>query len=140
MTTYSPTLLEHYMRQPRRYLQYENAVSLTIPSGTPANTEFLLEVIPDTPYWFGIRYFKLTTPLEVQANIKAQHPDAKEDFLLHPHQDENQTDVIYDSSNWGVKELILRKFYLYAVTKVETTADREVILKFCGNYKKKPYR
>ena len=129
----TPTLQElaELLRITRRLLPKDTEVSIEVPSGTPAGTEFEIEVTPPSNHLFAIRYIHLITPLEVVANVKCTFFDGSEDWLLSTEQDEN-TDEIYDVSDWDRDFILLRKIVLYARTKVDTTADRVVKLTFSG--------
>lgn len=115
----------------KKYLPKPVTVKIQFDVGIPANSEFTIDVEPDENYWFKIRYFRLITPPEVEANIILS-TDYGDTTLLATNQDENQ-DEIYDASDWGDTGFFyLRKFSLYAKTKTTTTDTREVILEYCG--------
>ena len=71
------------------------------------------------------------TPPEVVANLSAMFLDGSEDFLLASEQDEN-TDEVYDLSDWDRDFLLLRRLTLYARTKTTTTGERTVTLTLSG--------
>jgi len=118
--------------KPYRYLSKEQSVTLTFPSGTPADTEGYVEVAAPTGHLFAIRYFKLTTPPEVRGNVLLRGLDGVEVKMLSIDQDENLADQLYDASDWDASHLLLRKFRLYGVTKATTTANRLCILRWSG--------
>ena len=124
--------IRELLRKTWRYLSKGQTVSLVFPSGTPKGTECFVEVTPPKRYCFAIRYFKLTTPPEVEANILVTCMDNVEIRLLAENQAENLTDQLYDASDWDVDFLYLKKYRLYAITITDTTADRELILKWSG--------
>jgi hypothetical protein len=108
-----------------------------------------VEILPPDGYIFKIKWFKLTTPLEVQGNILVTGQDGEETRLLNRedtttgNQPENLTDELYDSSDWDAEALFLQKFRLYGIvtgydpttgtTSLVTTADRQLVLKFSGS-------
>ena len=124
--------LREEVRRPHRYLSKESSVSLVFSSGTPKDTEGYVEVSPPDGYFFAVRYFKLTTPPEVEGNILATGMDGVEVRLLAENQAENVSDQVYDASDWGSDLLYLKKFKLYGVVIADTTADRELILRWSG--------
>lgn len=119
------------IRLRKKYLPKPTIVGIQIDTGTPANSEFISDIEPDNGYWFKIRYFRLITPPEVEANITLS-TDYGDTPLLATNQDENQ-DKTYSVSDWDNDGFFyLKKFSLYAKTKTTTTGAREVILEFCG--------
>ena len=119
-------------RKPWRYLPKEQSINLTFPSGTPEGTEGFAEVTPPEGYYFAIRYFKLTTPNEVEGNILVTGMDGEETRLLAENQSAGLSDQLYDYSDWDSDFLFLKKFRLYGKTTTTTTADRVVVLKWSG--------
>jgi len=115
-----------------RYLSKEQIADLTFPSGTPADTEDFVEITPPDGYVFAIRYFKLTTPLEVKGNILVTGMDGEEVRLLKEDQAAGITDELYDVSDWDKDFIYLKKFRLYGITEAVTTADRTLTLKWSG--------
>jgi len=124
--------LREELRRPSRYFPKEQSVSITFTAGTPAGTEGLVEVAPPAGYLFAIRYFKLTTPPEVRANVLLTGLDGFETKMLAEDQDENLADQLYDASDWEDQCFYLQRVRLYAVTKAVTTADRSCVLKWSG--------
>jgi len=118
--------------RPWRYLSKEQVADLTIPAGTPINTEGFAEITPPNGYMFAIRYFKLTTPTEVRGNILVTGKDEVETRLLTIDQAPGLTDQLYKSDDWVPDFFFLKKFRLYGVTEAVTTADRVLVLKWCG--------
>lgn len=119
------------VRLRKKYLPKPTTLKIQIDSGTPAGKEFTENAKPDDGYWFKIRYFKLTTPPEVEANIIIS-TDYGDTPLLAINQDENTTEV-YDASDWDSDGFFyLKKITLYAKTKTTTTDVREVALEYCG--------
>lgn len=125
-------LLRGVLRKPWHYLPKEQSVSVTLAAGSPKGAEAFAEVTPPEGYVFAIRYFKLTTPPEVQGNILATGMDGVEERLLADNQAENLADQVYDASDWDMDFLFLKKFRLYAVATAVTTADRVVTLRWSG--------
>ena len=133
------------LKIPVKYLPKEQAVSVVVPSGTEAGTELRREVTPPEGHIFLIKYFKLTTPPEVEGNILVTTIDGEEVKLINRldnpptyNQPENETDTLYDASDWGVMAFIVKKVTLLAHVKTTTTADREVVLKWCGSLMREP--
>ena len=120
----------------QRYLSKEQAVTLTIPGGTPIDSEGYVEVSPPSGYVFVIRYFKLSTDPEVYGNILLTGLDGVEARLLAEDQDENLSDQLYDASDWTGEGFVLTKFRVYGKAKVDTTADRNVVAKWCGHLRR----
>jgi hypothetical protein len=118
-----------------QYLPKESQVFATVPTNTPKDTEVYMVVTPPTDYIFKIRYFKLTTPLEVQGNILGTGIDGSQVRLLRDNQAEGLTDQLYDSSDWDSEAFFLQQFTLYGIVTADpvTTADRQLILKFSGS-------
>lgn len=115
----------------KKYLSKPTTTSITLQNGTAAGYETSAEVTPDTGYYFKIRYFRLITPPEVEANIIVE-TDAGQFTLLATNQDEN-LDEVYDASDWDdSKFFYIKKFYLTVKTKTTLTADRTVQLEYCG--------
>ena len=126
-----------------RYLPKDSQITVTFPTNTPKDTEAYVEVTPPTGYLFKIRYFIITTPLEVQANVLLTGIDGTETRMLKDNQAENLTDQLYDVGDWDSEAFFLQKFRLYVIvtgydpttdtTNPVTTADRQVILKYSGS-------
>jgi len=122
------------LRKPVRYFPKEPTVSLTIGSGSPTGFEALYTVSPLDGYYFNIRYFKLTTPLEVEGNLKPTGLDEVETFLLSANQGVDIPEKLYDASDWDADFFHLKKFAIYAITTTTTTADRTLTLAYSGGY------
>jgi len=120
------------LRKPIRYLSKEQSVTLTFASGTPADTEGFIEVAPPSGYMSALRYFKLTTPLEVKGNVLLTGLDGEETRMLADDQAENLADQLFDVSDWDVDFFHLKKYRLYGITTATLTADRSAILKWSG--------
>jgi len=116
----------------RRYLPKEQSATLTLASGTPTDTEGFIEVTPPDGYMSALRYFKLTTPLEVKGNVLLTGLDGEETRMLADDQAENLADQLYDVSDWDVDFFHLKKYRLYGITTATLTADRSAILKWSG--------
>lgn len=124
--------LREELRKPWQYLSKEQSITLTFPAGTPEETEGFVEVTPPDGYYFAIRYFKLTTPDEAEGNILVTGMDDEETRLLASNQSAGLSDQLYDASDWDKDFLYLKKFRLYGITTTTTTADRSLVLKWCG--------
>ena len=116
-----------------KYIPKDSSASLTFASGTPANTEGYTEVIPDAGYdALAIKYFRLTTPLEVKGNVLLTGLAGEETKALAVDQAENVSDNILDAGDWDQFFILAKKFRLYGITTAETTADREEKVEFSG--------
>ena len=119
-----------------RYIPLNTYVDITFSTGTPQNTEAETQVSPPRGYKFAIKYFIISTPPEVQANIIATGIDGTETLLLNDNQEENSV-YSYKASNWDVDFLLLDSFKLYGVVSAtQTTADRTINLKWGGGFVK----
>lgn len=122
------------MKADRRYKYYipkGSQVIVEFNSGVAAETEARVDVNPKEGYKFKIKYFKLTTPPEVEANIILV-TDNGEQTLLASNQPENTTEI-YDYSDFYDEEMFyINSFALYVKTTVDTTAVRDVVLEYGG--------
>ena len=118
-------------RRYKYYIPKGTQVTLEFSNGVVSGAEARLDVYPKTGYKFKIKYFKLTTPPEVEANIILVN-DKGEQILLAIPQDEDTVEV-YDYSDFDDEEMFyLNSFALYAKAKTNITANRDVVLEFGG--------
>jgi len=119
-------------RKPWRYLPKDQSVTVEFASGTPAGTEkYSSDVTPPEGYCFAIRYFRLITPQEVEANILVTGMDGEETKLLSENQSPS-SNVLYDASDWDADFLFVKKFRVYAKATTDTTDVRTVTVKYSG--------
>jgi hypothetical protein len=123
-------VLKESVGAPAVYLSREVEVDVTFPAGTPPGTEAILEVYPPDGM-FAIRFFRLKTPLDVEANIVVVLGDGLEVVLLGRNQDEGVEEV-YSADDWSTSYIYARAVKLYAVAKRDVSVDRTVTLSFTG--------
>jgi hypothetical protein len=111
-------------------LTKESVISITFSAGSPPGTEVTLEVYPPVNT-FAIKYFRLVTPLDVEANISVVTLDGEEVALLSSNQPEN-TEEVYSADDWGLGLIHAKVVKLYAKTIRDITIDRVVELGFSG--------
>jgi len=114
-------------------------VELTFASGTPINTSGTRVISLDDGYdHFHFTWFRLTTPPEAKAKIiisDTSNPvDSYEEGNIIYEQDPNKPDELIDCSEFDPKHgyLVCDKVWLYGETTANTTADRQIILKYAG--------
>ena len=110
----------------------DTAIELIFSIGAIANTENFIEVMPDRGFAFSIRYFALTTPVEVSGNIIVS-PFARPVVdpvmgtkLLAIDQAANIANVVIDAGDFDQWSILCDRFWVYGRALVATTANRIV--------------
>ena len=130
--TEKPEVAKAIQAYTSKYIPKDSSAALTFTSGTPAGTEGYTEVIPDAGYdALAIKYFRLTTPLEVKGNILLTGLAGEETKMLAEDQAENTT-TVYDAADFDQFFWLLKEFRLYGITSAETSAVREVKVEMGG--------
>jgi len=117
-----------------RHIPKESEITLTVQPNTPKDTEVYAEVTPPDGYILKIRYFKLTTPKEIQGNILLTGTDGEEVRMLKDNQAEDLADQLYDHSDWDAEAFFLQKFRLYGIVTADpaTTTSWNIVVKYSG--------
>jgi hypothetical protein len=105
-------------------------LAIGIDLGVPSGATFRSEVTPPIAGRFKVAWFKLSTPLEVRANVELTMAGEARDLLVSD-QDEDRVSLIDCARLFG-EPVVLDKFALRATTKVTTTAARYVRLDYGG--------
>ena len=116
----------------------DTAIELIFPIGTILNTENVVEVMPERGFLFAIRYFALTTPVEVSGNIivspfaRPVDDPAIGTKLLAVDQAANIVNVVIDAGDFDQWSILCDRFWVYGRAAVNTTANRILIVRICG--------
>jgi len=116
----------------RKVIQYlpKRTLTVTLPSGTLANTKGWIEITTDRGEYLEIRYFKMTTPTNCKGRIVVTSEDGTETWF--PEQAVNTTDEIYDAGDWDADFFHIKKFRVYVIANTGLTADESVTCEFSG--------
>jgi len=118
-------------KRDRIYLPNPAKVEIVVQNGAPQGAEYISEITPKDGYVFNIKYFRLTTPPEVEASVIIYN-ESGESVLMPSPLGEN-TSEHHDYSDYSDDFLRCNKVRVSAKTLSSTTDDRVVILEYSGN-------
>ena len=116
----------------------DTEIELIFPAGTILNAENFIEVMPERGFLFAIRYFTLTTPLEVDGNVivspfaRPVDDPAEGIKLLAENLAANILNRVIDAGDFDHWFILCDRFWVYGRAMVNTTANRVVTVRIGG--------